>query len=149
MTTPYKKKTSIRHIEAEFENLAIDQDKVMTAYKKSGALKDTDQVGELHMFFSPTRVPVGLTKKEVKICLSLRRFRQIERELQTILHGPAASLLRPINLPRELLPLPSGQKMTRKKFKAGIKAYKVQVLELIDLCKQVIADNIDARIKDL
>ena len=115
----------------------------MAFYKKRRAVKDDHEAGELHMFFSPTRVPVGLTNKEVAICIKLRRFRQIENKLLDTLRGQLAPLMFPIMLPRELMPLPPGKKMTRKLFAAGIKKYKQQVLDYIDHFKKVIAEQLD------
>jgi hypothetical protein len=126
-----------------------DQDRVMKNYKRSKAVADEKQAGELHMFFSPNRVPRGLTKKEVQLCISLRRSRQIEHKINQILLGDVLAAGRPIALPLEFSsPTALAKRITRKEFAAGIVAYKAQVLALIDNFKAVMAKRLDERIKD-
>lgn len=54
------------------------QDKILDGYKTR--FKLTDEEGQnLHMFFSPTRVPKGLTEKEVRKVLKLYPLRDRKR----------------------------------------------------------------------
>jgi hypothetical protein len=74
--------------------MAAPQERVMANYKKRGFVRTkADQEG-LHMFFSPYRVPKGLTKAEVRTCIRLspqkRRIeeqgaRQLEMSVQTVI----------------------------------------------------------------
>ncbi|MES3031139.1 MAG: hypothetical protein V4697_01860 [Patescibacteria group bacterium] len=52
--------------------LRFDQEVVMTDYRNASILRRYPKAeGYLHMFFSPWRVPVGLTDNEVAICVRL------------------------------------------------------------------------------
>lgn len=59
-----------------------NQEAVMADYKNAPIFRVNPKAGDyLHMFFSSDRVPVGLTDKEVGICIRLYPYRQrmIER----------------------------------------------------------------------
>ncbi len=55
------------------------QEDVMAGYVRSKAFRNKDEQGQLHMFFSPTRVPLGLTNEQIRVCLYLARLKD-ERE---------------------------------------------------------------------
>lgn len=55
------------------------QEDVMAGYVRSKAFRNKDEQGQLHMFFSPKRVPLGLTNQQIRICLYLARHKE-ERE---------------------------------------------------------------------
>jgi hypothetical protein len=97
------------------------------------------------MFFSPFMVPKGLTKKEVAICIKLRRFREIENNLLSMTSGSLAPCLTPIGLPRELYAPDLGE-MTRERFISGITKYKSQVLGRIAHFQITIGDQFDKAI---
>jgi hypothetical protein len=126
-----------------------EQDKVLCYYKESAKLND-QEASRLHMFFSPTRIPKGLTNIEVRILVNLygaresqkamigwnKRFtREGIRSLVTgigrQLHPPGgdenaeANFLLMLNpeamfLPDELIPQ---HEMTRRRFKIGIRKF--------------------------
>ncbi len=53
------------------EALKDDQDEVMNHYKRKGAVVTPADEEALHMFFSPTRVPKGMTRDEVREVIEL------------------------------------------------------------------------------
>ena len=55
------------------------QDKVLEGYKVRFGLSKSE-TGNLHMFFSPTRVPKGLTREEVREVLRLYAIREEARQ---------------------------------------------------------------------
>ncbi len=88
----------------------------MDGYRKIRAVKNQKEANKLHMFFSPTRVPKGLSGTEVRICLFLY-------DLQRKMKPP-----KPANFPytREISVLPEGlrkQRMTRSSFKEGVRSF--------------------------
>lgn len=107
------------------------QDQVKADYL--AALRgDEDALRELHMFFSPWCVPVGLTDEEVSICVTLCRFR--DEQLTALVADATKSLeekglaglgnFYPKTLPDELKP---SQVMSRARFKAGIYKYLAEI----------------------
>ena len=56
--------------------LSFPQDAVMADYKGTTAFRKNAQAEEaLHLFFSPNRVPVGLSDNQVAICVRLYPYR--------------------------------------------------------------------------
>lgn len=60
------------------------QDSVMQDYKTSGVFRNEDDEGALHMFFSPYRIPDGLTDEEVRVCIDLHPRRKELADKMTI-----------------------------------------------------------------
>ncbi len=84
------------------------QDKVLEGYGTRFRFTTLD-LRRLHMFFSPTRVPKGLTRREITMVLllcDLRNMQKCQAEDET--------------LPKELRP---DGRMTRKGFQAGIRKF--------------------------
>jgi|GEM_PF-2229404 hypothetical protein len=73
----------------------FSQEAVMQDYANSGAFRDARDEGRLHMFFSPYRVPLGLTNKQILICLNMSRLKEQREE--------AERRLRISRIPEELL----------------------------------------------
>ncbi len=108
--------------------LEYDQDCVLSDYKSSLRLNE-DEADALHMFFSPLRIPVGLTDQEVHVCIKLyplkvsnaRRIPEIDLTSGNIEQALADSIdfIQSSNfeLPSEFLP---NKRMTRAKFKKGV-----------------------------
>lgn len=106
------------------------QDSVMSDYVNSLRLTKED-TGKLHMFFSPNRVPIGLTDKEVIVCINLyslkkkSRRRSIPPKQTNSLYDIEGELAEAINtvmysddtLPEEFYP---NRPMTRARFKRGV-----------------------------
>ena len=55
---------------------------VMQDYQASCALRKKGNVEKLHRFFSPLRVPVGLTDREIEICIAVVHLKK-RRESMT------------------------------------------------------------------
>lgn len=113
------------------------------------ALLGKKDAWKLHMFFSPTRIPVGLTDEEAKICVALYPLRdayikrhrpehpkdEIGRDMTFDRDSEDPQFQKwilessqpPPSLPRELIY--SGKKMTRTRFRKGIYNFLVQVSE--------------------
>ncbi|MDD5165522.1 MAG: hypothetical protein PHG25_03250 [Candidatus Pacebacteria bacterium] len=70
------------------------QEDVMAGYVRSKAFRNKDEQGQLHMFFSPTRVPLGLTNQQIRVCLNIAKLKndrdKAERDL-------AISKIRPLD----------------------------------------------------
>jgi hypothetical protein len=78
------------------------QDKILKGYKIRFGLTDAEG-RNLHMFFSPTRIPKGMIEKEVREVLDLYSKRDTRRKkVQKRLQREAGS---------EVVKLPSGEKM--------------------------------------
>jgi hypothetical protein len=95
------------------------QDKVLYGYKHRFNLTD-EQMRKLHRFFSPTRIPTGLTRKEVEIVVLLFEVRDAarKRRLYEVPGNPSLfEFLERTILPKELQ---FGGRMTRKRFRTGI-----------------------------
>ncbi|HUD04086.1 MAG TPA: hypothetical protein VMR73_01175 [Candidatus Paceibacterota bacterium] len=89
--------------------MAVGQDRVLAGYKKRVLRPGTRDEESLHMFFSPYRIPKGLTDEEVHQCILLYPLREAHKRLPSVL------------LPEELQFL--GKRMTRKRFSAGIRKF--------------------------
>jgi hypothetical protein len=91
------------------------QEQVMKGYRRRGAVKDKDEEWQLHMFFSPNRVPKGLTNAEVALCLSASGIREGQQKVPK--HGFGERVLYPqgFTLPKLLREGP----MTRANFTQG------------------------------
>ncbi len=103
----------------DLEGIRASQDAVMDTYKSGYRLTDTE-ASDLHMFFSPHRVPIGLTYKEVRIVLLLFPLRDTERSKNlgsALRHPTFDGVIESIALPEELI---GDEQMTRLRFKAGI-----------------------------
>ncbi|MBX4209172.1 hypothetical protein KW799_00525 [Candidatus Parcubacteria bacterium] len=53
------------------KRLKDSQERVMRTYKSRRAVRNKADEEALHMFFSPNRVPAGLTNEEVRVCIDL------------------------------------------------------------------------------
>ena len=116
--------------------LAFSQEAVMRDYERTEVLrKNRAAQGALHLFFSPKRVPAGLTDEEIAICVWLYQFRKAEndRRVQTALEKtqygyndevPFENYLWPKPLPDEFGP---SEMMTRERFKEGLYKHLAQV----------------------
>ncbi len=110
--------------------LGHDQDAVLQDYQNSPTLAGTDWQA-LHMFFSPLRIPVGLTDEEIRICVLLYPLRkdQIDRRLAMTENAGLLEHLATINslgtftLPDEFSP---DKVMDRERFKEGIWKFLLQ-----------------------
>jgi hypothetical protein len=99
----------------KWEKQALNaQDKVMGGYRKRGAVRNQREANKLHMFFSPIKVPKGLTNMEVRICLFLY---DLQRKLRPPQRGGERILVSV--LPGHL----SKQRMTRSSFALGVAAF--------------------------
>ncbi len=85
-------------------------DAVLSDYTATPALKGKSSEA-LHMFFSPWRIPVGLTDEEVGICVALYLLRKTQDSTNEYDWRPRK------NLPEELRP---DRVMTRARFRQGI-----------------------------
>jgi hypothetical protein len=111
-------------------NLLGDQDAVMAGYKRSRAVKDKHDEEALHMFFSPNRVPKGLTKKQVRLCINkypLRKWHRVQTA-KTPMQVTGHMLGRP--LPDELR-YNHLNKMTPARFEAGMKKFNADVISVL------------------
>lgn len=63
----------------DFDEASRDQEAVMNSYRAAGVFKDESETGILHLFFSPVRVPRGLTKTMVRVCILLYPLCNTER----------------------------------------------------------------------
>ncbi|MFA6536667.1 MAG: hypothetical protein WC250_02175 [Candidatus Paceibacterota bacterium] len=109
--------------------LDFSQEAVMRDYQRTALLqKNRAAQGALHLFFSPSRVPVGLTDDQIAICVWLYQFRQVQNDeqirkaLEVTENGtnkdvPFEQLLWPRALPSEFSPKES---MTQEHFEAGL-----------------------------
>ena len=110
--------------------LNFTQGSVMSDYVSSLKLT-VEEAGKLHMFFSPNRVPIGLTDREVIVCINLYPLRKKNRR-RSIPPRPGNSydceeneIAEAINtvmysdntLPEEFNP---NRTMTRGRFKRGV-----------------------------
>jgi len=83
------------------------QNAVMADYRQTSACKKNPRGYEmLHMFFSPNRIPVGLTDNEVAICIRLYPYR---RNMEKVYNEKEDEKLRqsPELQNRPSLPLPT------------------------------------------
>jgi hypothetical protein len=110
-----------------------EQDKVMAGYIAQGAVKNKDDQGKLHMFFSPNRVPKGMTNEQVRICINLCFLRDRERKLQLKYGGIRAISNGGRTLPVELRPVdepvhPEAFKIGLAKFHFEFATYELACL---------------------
>ena len=110
--------------------LNFTQGSVMSDYVSSLKLTE-EESGKLHMFFSPNRVPIGLTDREVIVCINLYPLKKKNRRRSILPRQPNSNgsieeevleaintiLYTDDNLPEEFNP---DRKMTRGKFKRGV-----------------------------
>jgi len=107
------------------------QEIIMQDYRASTALKQKDAEESLHLFFSPHRIPIGMTDDELGICILLYQLRQSDNEkriTETLEIPPNGTdkdttleqFLWPLTLPNELI---SNEIMTRDRFQRGIYKY--------------------------
>lgn len=122
------RKSNIKKVQFSEKRCMNAQDQVMSGYKKRRVVRNKDDERALHMFFSPHRVLKGLTDAEVRLCIFLYSFRELERKIQEKRNGISAGVFRPIALPEELITL---DRMTRKRFNAGIDKFVVRVNNVI------------------
>ena len=78
-------------------------ERILTYYRRNKSVRDTEDERLLHSFFNPSRIPEGLTRVQVRVCILLAPLRDHERSLQIDYEGiySAANNLR--LLPHELL----------------------------------------------
>ena len=60
----------------------FSQEVVMQDYANSGAFRDPRDAGRLHMFFSPRRVPLGLTDEQIRVCLAIAHLKEEKEEAE-------------------------------------------------------------------
>jgi len=114
--------------------LDVPQECVEDDYAASNLLlKNKSARGDLHMFFSPWRVPIGLTDEEIAICVLLYRYRRDQMDKQVATASAALKRedypavvrnLQPKFLNEEFSP---HKVMTRTRFKKGIYKFLVQL----------------------
>lgn len=92
------------------------QEIVVEDYVKRGLIQRKD-LQNVHMFFSPYRVPVGLSQKQLDIVLELSPLREWQRK--HLPPGPSASIP-----PFYFNP---DKPMSPQKFSAGIRQFMAQV----------------------
>jgi hypothetical protein len=127
--------------------LENDQDSVLQDYSnsfKGARRKQSTQA--LHMFFSPWRIPLGLTDEEMRICALLYPLRQAGhdrlrekvtekiRERDGVIDTPEQHLeifsrSMPRTLPQELSP---SKTMTRGRFKQGIYRFLADTTKILE-----------------
>ena len=88
------------------------------------ALRKKAAAQALHMFFSPHRVPIGLTDEEVGICIALFPMREAQRDRHRQRLGDLRAADKPVCVPLDLVPLKA---MTRRRFRRGIWKFLEQV----------------------
>jgi len=73
----------IEDISEYFDLLKQKENLVLEEYKKNILLTE-NQIHNLHMFFSPGRIPSGLTNEEILICIYLYHLRESQKRLYKI-----------------------------------------------------------------
>ena len=122
--------------------LENDQDGVLQDYQNTLQSTHGKHGAEaLHMFFSPNRIPVGLTDEETRICVLLYPLRKADqertrkkvkeeiRDRDGVIDSPEQELelltrTMPQSLPSELSPIKT---MTRSRFKRGVHKFLAAV----------------------
>ncbi|MDE1875159.1 MAG: hypothetical protein KGI79_03235 [Patescibacteria group bacterium] len=114
-----------------------DQANVMADYRGSRAIRSREDEGALHLFFSPFRVPTGLTDEEALVCIAFspvkqawekRAIKRLQEKLmpsmpddlpypKEYIAGAMAISYSRARIPDELVV----SRMTRGKFRAGIR----------------------------
>ena len=114
------------------------QDEVLRDYMNRIGNTPENEEG-LHMFFSPNRIPIGLTDEEARACVALYPLRraQVKRRtnppelarisdpMQRVCAAARLSMAIP-SLPPELSP---HRRMTRRRFKKGIIKFLTQAAQ--------------------
>ncbi|MEX0931329.1 MAG: hypothetical protein WDZ88_01120 [Candidatus Paceibacterota bacterium] len=95
----------------------IDTSRIKQDYLRSPAMKTQHDLDKLHQFFSPNRVPVGLTDAQLAVCIALHPLREKQKEedfkrrgvdfsdpdvLSNIVRLGEREQLVPLSLPREM-----------------------------------------------
>lgn len=114
-----------RRIAVAFDEDALlkAQNAVVEDYVKRGLIEEKD-TWNVHMFFSPYRVPIGLSKKQLAIVLEVSPLREWQRK--RLPPGPSASIP-----PFYYNP---DKPMSHQKFSAGIRKYLAEVaLEITEV----------------
>lgn len=66
--------------------LDFTQEEVKANYERIHAFRNKDEFGKLHMFFSPHRIPLGLTVVQIRVCLNIAKLKderdEAERKLE-------------------------------------------------------------------
>ncbi len=106
------------------------QEAVVEDYVKRGLIVMED-MQKVHMFFSPYRVPIGLTRKQLAIVLEVSPLREWQRK--HLPPGPSAS--RPPFLFNPDKP------MSPQKFSAGIREFMAQVAHEVIGVRALIFDD--------
>jgi hypothetical protein len=105
-----------------FYDLFLDpgQDATLARYKARRVITSPKEEEALHMFFSPTRIPPGLTNEEARLCMSLYERRKLQKARDSERRGGMHFISFPTPLPQELMP---GGRMSRDRFAAGIRKF--------------------------
>jgi hypothetical protein len=96
------------------------QDAVFAGFQARGVVTNPKEGEALHMFFSPTRIPSGLTDEEARLCMALYEQRKQQKVHDAERCGGRYSVAVPTYLPAELMPT---GRMTRKRFIIGIRKF--------------------------
>ena len=96
------------------------QEAVVSDYVTRGLIQEKD-IWNVHMFFSPYRVPIGLTKIQLDIVLELSPLREWQRK--HLPPGPSASI--------PPFYFEADKPMSPQKFSAGIRKYLTDVIREI------------------
>src|SRR3989338_8046861 len=62
-------------------------DDPMAEYKQLGFVRSPKDVNTLHMFFSPSRVPTGLLREEIHLCIKLLLIMEKQKLAHDQKHG--------------------------------------------------------------
>ena len=92
------------------------QEAVVSDYVTRGLIQEKD-IWNVHMFFSPYRVPIGLTKIQLDIVLELSPLREWQRK--RLPPGPSAS--------KPPFYFEADKPMSPQKFSPGIRQFMAQV----------------------
>lgn len=106
------------------------QEAVVEDYVKRDLIQPSD-VQKVHMFFSPYRVPIGLTGKQLKIVLEVSPLREWQRK--HLPPGPSASRPPFIFNPDE--------RMSPQRFSAGIRKFLGQVTHEVNTVSSLIFND--------
>lgn len=103
------------------------QEAVVEDYVKRGLILMED-MQKVHMFFSPYRVPTGLSRKQLAIVLELSHLREWQRK--HLPPGPSASI--------PPFYFDADKPMSPQKFSAGIRKYLAEVALEITAVRAVL-----------
>ncbi len=121
---------------------ASEQNKVMARYRRLGAVRNRLDEGALHMFFSPWKVPKGLTSAQVRECISKIGLRDWQRAYAFERIESKGKRLKPMHLltlqvtvaanppllPEELSPT---RRMTARRFRVGMRKFNEEVIRML------------------